>query len=91
MDSTSPIAQRIAGQPSLASGSFFKPNFGMAFLTLVENLFVGRRWQIDGNGCDADLGLGLGLDLGRTSTPDSARRRYRERYSHLAEGHGHAS
>ena len=44
MDSTSPIAARIAGQTSAASGTFFKPFFAMGSLTLVENTFVGRRW-----------------------------------------------
>ena len=51
MDSTSPIASRIAGQTSLDSGTFFKPLFAMGFLTLVENTFVGRRC---GLGRDAD-------------------------------------
>jgi hypothetical protein len=85
MDSTSPIAQGIAGQPSFASGSFFKPTFAMEFLTLVENLFVGRRWLLDWVGC------GLESGLGRKLTHGSAHRRYRERHSHLAEGHGRAS
>ena len=43
MDSTSPVASRIAGRTSLDSGIFFKQKFAMAFLTLVENAFVGRR------------------------------------------------
>ncbi|WP_132060212.1 hypothetical protein [Halorussus amylolyticus] len=48
MDSTSPIASRIAGRTSLDSGTFFKPTFAMAFFTLVENTFVGRRPDAEG-------------------------------------------
>ena len=44
MDSTSPAAARIAGQTSFDSGSFFTPFFAGGTLTLVEKLFVGRRW-----------------------------------------------
>ena len=88
MDSTSPIAERIAGQPSTASGSFFKPTIAMAFCTLVENLFVGRRWLL---GPDSGLGLGRNLGSIRTFDADAIHRRYRERHSHLAAGHGHAS
>jgi hypothetical protein len=50
MDSTSPIAACIAGQTSADSENSCKPIFAMGFLTLVENLFVGRRWET------ADLG-----------------------------------
>lgn len=46
MDSISPIASRIAGRTSLDSGTFFKPIFAMAFRTLVENTFVGRRCDL---------------------------------------------
>ncbi len=51
MDSTSPIAARTAGQTTAVSGSTCKPIFAMGFLTLVDNLFVGRRWdlQLDGH------------------------------------------
>lgn len=82
MDSISPIAARIAGQMSFASGSSCKPSFGMGFLTLVENLFVGRRWLL---GCD-----GCGLDAnGSERTPDH--RRYREYHYRSAGGYGQAS
>lgn len=50
MDSTSPVASRIAGQTSHDSGTLFTRKFAMAFLTLVENTFVGRRCDI---GCDS--------------------------------------
>lgn len=85
MDSTSPIAPGIAGQPSFASGSFCKPTFAMAFLTLVENCFAGRRWLLGRDDC------GLETGLGRTPVRNPAHHKYRERHSHLAEGHGRAS
>ncbi|WP_135826279.1 hypothetical protein [Halorussus ruber] len=49
MDSTSPIAARIAGQTSADSAVSCKPIFAMGLLTLVENLFVGRRWNFGEN------------------------------------------
>jgi hypothetical protein len=47
MDATSPIVARTAGQTSAASGSSCKPFFAMGFLTLVADLFAGRRWNLD--------------------------------------------
>lgn len=47
MDATSPITARIAGQTTTDSGSFRKPIFAGGMLTLVDNLFVGRRRQLD--------------------------------------------
>ncbi len=46
MDAISPIAARTAGQTTAVSGSSCKPIFAMGFLTLVANLFVGRRWDL---------------------------------------------
>ncbi len=45
MDATSPTTARIAGQTTSDSGSFRKPIFAGGNLTLVDNLFVGRRRQ----------------------------------------------
>jgi hypothetical protein len=54
----------------------------MEFLTLVENLFVGRRRLL---GCDEHS-----LDANVPErTPDH--RRYREHHYRSADGYGHAS
>jgi hypothetical protein len=47
---------------------------------------VGRRWLLG-----PDSGLGRNLGSIRTFDADAIHRRYRERHSHLAAGHGHAS
>ena len=77
MDSTSPIASRIAGRTSFDSGTFFKSRFATMFLTLVGTTFTGRR---------CDLGL-VASGLGRDSGP----RRHRDSHHRLADGHGRAS
>ncbi|MFC4552542.1 MULTISPECIES: hypothetical protein [Halorussus] len=77
MDSTSPFAVRIAGQPSADSGSFFKPLFTGGTLTLVENISVGRRWNLGFCGGRCDDGL--------------HHRRYRDYHHRSAAGYGRAS
>ncbi|WP_115863387.1 hypothetical protein [Halorussus litoreus] len=76
MDSTSPIAHGIAGQPNADSGSAFKSFFGMGFLTLVDNCFVGRRRR---------------CWLQRDASDPTRHRRYHEHHHRSADGHGRAS